>query len=248
MASLRASAEGRLLRLTLDRAERRNALNHELCLELVRAVGEAEANEGVGAILIDAEGPVFCAGMDLDESLETDAVERTAIHEELFTLGARASKPIVAVVQGGAVAGGVGLVAQAHVALCESGATFRLPEVQIGMWPFVIWASIAAAMGERRALALSLTGEKFGAAEACEYGLVHRVVSAERLAEEAGAVARAMAEGPAGAIGRGMKLARESREVGLEETVALATGLRAEQLQSTEYRDTVGALRAKRNR
>ncbi|MEZ5402935.1 MAG: enoyl-CoA hydratase/isomerase family protein [Bryobacteraceae bacterium] len=244
--SLRAAREGRLMRVTLARPERRNALSEDLCRRLLDAFREADADSGIGAVLLDAEGPVFCSGMDLDESLAENSVARTAIHEELFLAGAHAAKPIVAAVQGGAVAGGVGLVAQAHVVIADDHAVFSLPEIWLGMWPFVIWASIERALGERRALALSLTGEKFNARSANQWGLVHRVVSRELLPGEALAVAGAIADAAPGAVTRGMKLAREARELVLDSVVAVAAGLRAEQLESAEYRVRVAELRAKR--
>ncbi|MEZ5352244.1 MAG: enoyl-CoA hydratase/isomerase family protein [Bryobacteraceae bacterium] len=240
--------DGRVFRITLDRPERRNALNEDLCLRLVAAFREAEQDERTGAILLDASGPMFCAGMDLDESLAADAVAKTSIHEELFTVGARCSIPIVAAARGGAIAGGVGLVAQAHVVICDTGATFGLPEVRIGMWPFVIWTSLVRALGERRALALSLTGDRFSAAEAKEYGLVHHVVDAGDVAGEAESAARAIAETSPSAVRRGMQLARQSRELDMNATVSLAAALRSEQLKSAEYRDKVESIRAKRKR
>ena len=75
--SLEINREGRVLRLTLSRPEKRNALSVELCTQLADAFDSAQSDSGVGAILIDAQGNVFCAGMDLDEVLDADAAERT---------------------------------------------------------------------------------------------------------------------------------------------------------------------------
>ncbi|MEO8131905.1 MAG: enoyl-CoA hydratase/isomerase family protein, partial [Bryobacteraceae bacterium] len=119
--SLKVSHEGRVLRLTLNRPDKRNALSIELCHALACAFDEALKDAKVGAILIDANGPVFSAGMDLDEVLQPDAAPRTYIHEKVFTIGARSTKPIVAAVQGAALGGGLGLVANAHVAIAAQG-------------------------------------------------------------------------------------------------------------------------------
>ena len=116
----------------------------------------------IRCVLIDAAGNFFSAGMDLDEALSPDASEKTAIHERLFTLGARATKPIVAAVQGPALGGGVGLMANAHIVVAAHGTTFGLTEIRIGMWPFVIFRSVSNAIGERRATELALTGRIFG--------------------------------------------------------------------------------------
>ncbi|MEJ7606929.1 MAG: enoyl-CoA hydratase/isomerase family protein [Bryobacteraceae bacterium] len=97
--SLKVSREGRILRITLAREEKRNALSHQLCTALVDTVEASWDDRAIGAVLIDAKGPVFCAGMDLEELVEPGAAAKTAIHERVFTLAARARKPIVAAVQ-----------------------------------------------------------------------------------------------------------------------------------------------------
>ena len=114
--NLEISREARVLRLTLNRPDKRNALNSELCRDLVDAVEEAQDDPAIGCLLIDARGDIFCAGMDLDEAAAPGAVTGTAIHQRLFTMGFRAKKPIVTAVQGPALGGGVGLVCNAHVA------------------------------------------------------------------------------------------------------------------------------------
>ena len=89
---LQSAREGRLLRLTLNRPEKRNALNLELCGELVEAIEAADADAGVGAILLSGNGKAFCAGMDLSEMTTVDSRALGEMHERLFTIGARISK------------------------------------------------------------------------------------------------------------------------------------------------------------
>src|SRR5205807_7347899 len=112
---LQGSREGRLLRLTLNRPEKRNALNGALCRELVAAIEQGDQDPGVGAILISGAGKSFCAGMDLDEMLTPAEVELGEAHERLFTIGHRVTTPIIAAVHGAALAGGTGLAANAHI-------------------------------------------------------------------------------------------------------------------------------------
>src|SRR6266511_676505 len=107
---------GRVLRVALNRPDKRNALNIELCQELVTALESAELDRDVGAILLSGNGKSFCAGMDLNEVLQPGASgEINRVHEQLFTAGARMMKPIVAAIHGAALAGGTGLAANAHV-------------------------------------------------------------------------------------------------------------------------------------
>ena len=88
-ASLEISREQRVLRVTLNRPEKRNALTSEICGSIADTVEAAEHDESVGAIILDAKGDVFCAGMDLDEAILPDAADQTVVHQRLFTLGAR---------------------------------------------------------------------------------------------------------------------------------------------------------------
>ena len=165
----------RVLHVTLNRTEKRNALNAELCTGIVSAVRSAQAQQEIGAILISASGHVFCAGMDLDEAVNVPEAELAAMHEQLFSMGAHSLKPIVVCVNGAALGGGLGLVAQGHIVIAAQGVAFSLPEIRIGLWPFLVYRSIEAAIGARRTLEISLTGRAFHANDALHCGYVQQV-------------------------------------------------------------------------
>ena len=186
MSNLSFSREGRVARITLNRPEKRNALNMEMCRELATALEDSAADEDTGAILLAGSGSVFCAGMDLDEVLTADPGALHQVHEELFTFAARLAKPVVAAVHGAALGGGTGLVANCHVVVAAEDARFGLTEIRIGLWPFVVFRAVEAAAGERRAMEWSVTGRVFTAQEAWHAGLVHRVVPAAEVAARAG--------------------------------------------------------------
>src|SRR4029077_14843784 len=126
---------------------------------------DAEADTDTGAILLEAEGPVFCGGMDWTAPLP----------QEIFTFGRQASKPIVAAMQGVSVSAGVALIANAHVAVAAQGSSFGLTDIREGRCHPGILGAAAAAIGDRRARELSLTGRVFTAPEALAWGLVHAV-------------------------------------------------------------------------
>ncbi|MGA2713610.1 MAG: enoyl-CoA hydratase/isomerase family protein [Bryobacteraceae bacterium] len=165
----------RILRITLNRPEKRNALNLELCKQLVEALDGADTDRGVGAVVLNANGPAFCAGMDLKETIDVDQTRLADIHERLFTTIHRIRTPIIAAVHGAALAGGTGLAANGHMVIARDDARFGLTEIRIGLWPVLIFRSIEHAMGERRAVELSLTGREFSAGEARDYGLVTEI-------------------------------------------------------------------------
>jgi enoyl-CoA hydratase/carnithine racemase len=166
--------EWRVQTITLNRPEKRNALNAELCQELADAFDRAD-HGGAGAIVLNANGPSFCAGMDLRETMEMDQIQLAGIHERLFTVIHRTRTPIIAAVHGAALAGGTGLVANAHIVIAKPDATFGLTEVRIGFWPVLIYRAVESAMGQRRTVELSLTGRHFSAKEALDYGLVAEI-------------------------------------------------------------------------
>ncbi len=165
------SQEWRVQTVTLNRPEKRNALNLELCQELADAFDRAD-HGSTGAIVLNANGPSFCAGMDLKEVSEIDQIQLAGIHERLFTTIHRTRTPIIAAVHGAALAGGTGLAANAHIVIAKPDAVFGLTEVRIGFWPVLIFRAVESAMGQRRTVELSLTGRDFSAKEALDYGLV----------------------------------------------------------------------------
>jgi len=180
-----------VLRVTLNRPEKRNALNLALCEELVEAFDQADVDQGVGAIVVHGNGPAFCAGMDLRETADVDQVQLASIHELLFTSIQRLRTPVIAAVHGAALAGGTGLAANAHIVYARPDARFGLTEIRIGLWPVLIFRAVQHAMGERRTVELSLTGREFKAAEAKDFSLVSEVVEdpLARAMETAAAIA-----------------------------------------------------------
>jgi enoyl-CoA hydratase/carnithine racemase len=245
--SLQISREDRVLHLALNRPEKRNALNVDLCRALAEALDEAEGAPAVGAVLLSGRGKSFCAGMDLNEALsDSGPGPLTELHERIFTAGIRMTKPLVAAVQGAALAGGTGLVANCHIVVAAEDATFGLTEIRIGLWPFVIFRGIAAAVGERRATELALTGRIFGALEAREYGLAHYVVDSAGLMDRARQIARAAAEASPTAVRGGLTFLREARGKSGEEAGALARQRRNEIFRGADFEEGIRAFQEKR--
>lgn len=238
VGSLRIANEGRLLRLTLARPEKRNALNLTLCRAITDAVDGASPDE-FSCILLDAEGSAFCAGMDLAESTEVDQEELADVHERLFSLNRRAKVPIVAYVQGPALAAGTGLVAQAHLVVAAEEARFGLTEIRVGMWPMFVYRSVEAAIGERRTLEWSLTGRPVEAKEALAAGLVHRIGGRE-VAEE---LAREVAGRSVEALRFGMRYYSDSRVLDFHEAGQLARRLRRYLMASPAYVEAAGKFK-----
>lgn len=243
---LLVSKKHRVLHITLNRPEKRNALTVEMSLAITEAIEGAQQAEDVGCILIGASGPVFCAGMDLDEVAGANEPQLNATHDALFSTGAQSLKPIVVAVNGTALGGGLGLVAQGHVVLAAEGVVFGLPEIRIGLWPFMVYRAVSAALGARRTLELSLTGQHFSSAEACDWGLVHRVCPGSEVADRAKAIARQLAKSSPLALGCGMRYVRESAGRSWNESGELAAALRNQVMASADFKEGVQAFKMKR--
>lgn len=238
--SLLISGEGRLRRMTLNRPEKRNALDIALCRRLLAAISAAAADTSVGAILLDSNGPDFCSGMDLDEALEAGPDEMVPLHQELFSIGSRLHKPVLAAVQGAALGGGLGLALNAHVVVAASDAKFGLTEARVGLWPYVVFPAVAAATGKRKATEMALTARVLGAEEALRVGLADTVVDREKLPEEARRMAMNLAEGSAAAAREGLAFVREA------DLPAAAAEYRKRAYNSPDFREGVMAFREKR--
>ena len=241
---LQIQRDGRLLRIALNRPEKRNALNLELCRDLVRALEDADRDPSIGAMLLSGNGKCFCAGMDLSEVSTADTDEIGSVQEQLFTIGSRLGKPLVAAVQNAALAGGTGLVANCHVVVAREDAAFGLTEIRLGLWPFLVFRAVSAAVTERRAVELALTGRIFTAPEAREMGLVHEVTP--HLEVRAGEVAAALARSSPTAIRTGLNFVELTRGRDWQEAGAIARRMRDDVFSSEDFQEGLRAFLEKR--
>jgi enoyl-CoA hydratase/carnithine racemase len=242
--NLEISQQGRVLRIALNRPEKHNALSSELCRELVDAINRANRDPHIGAIVLTGNGDSFSAGMDLKELGTVSAETINNVHEQLFTLSMRLGTPLIAAVNGLAVGGGAGLVANCHIVVASEKAQFGLTEIKLGLWPFLVFRAMHAAVGERRAVELALTGRIFDVKQACNMGLVHEV------AADAGARAMEIAEGLSrsspSAIRSGLDFVQEVRNKDWETAGMIARRIRDELFQSGDFQEGLRAFREKR--
>jgi methylglutaconyl-CoA hydratase len=237
---LEVRQDDRVLRLTLNRPEKRNALNLSLCRKLVEALDAAQNDPTVSVILLTGNGKGFCAGMDLHEALQADRSELDQVHERLFTAGFYGTKPIVAGVHGPSLAGGTGLAANAHILVAGEDAQFGLTEVRIGLWPILIFRAVKAAVGERRATELALTGRWFTAQEAWHYGLVHEISTSPLLRAEV--IARQISEFSPEALSGGLEYVNRTREKSWEESGRIGSEIRQRLMASEGFKEGVSKV------
>lgn len=180
-----SSRDAGVATITIDRPERRNAINPEVVQGLRAALAEADRDRDVSAVVLTGSGDkAFCAGGDLGGMPAGSRVDEHFARADVGNLfeEMRASRlPIVARVNGHALAGGFGLMLACDLVVAADRAQFGTPEINIGLWPFMITAVIQRDLPRKVALELMLTGRRMDAAEAARWGFVNKVVPAGEL-------------------------------------------------------------------
>jgi methylglutaconyl-CoA hydratase len=194
------SVQGGVLQLTLNRPDKRNALDSDMVDGLHEGLDRADLDAAVRVVALRGSGKDFCAGADLAELLASADATPQENEEHAMRLGRvflrmRAlPKPVVALVHGRALAGGCGLASACDLVIAHGDAVFGYPEVRRGFVPAMVMAMLRRAVGEKTAMDLVLTGRLLTADEARIAGLVSRVVGADGFEDEADAVLGQLAE------------------------------------------------------
>ena len=212
--SILVHVEGGLARVTFNRPAFLNAMDFEMGRRWRDVAHEVTADPSVGAVILDAAGPAFCAGGDVlamatSRAAGSDVTEAAhVIHDGIRTF-ALSDKPIVAAVQGAVAGGGLGLMLTADYIVAADSARFVSKYANIGLTPDLgVSTLLPAAIGQRRALQLVLQDRTLSAAEALDWGLVAEVVPRDEVAARADAVAAFWLENATAAYGQAKRLVR----------------------------------------
>jgi enoyl-CoA hydratase/carnithine racemase len=202
--------------LTINREARRNALNSDV---LEAMLAELRRPGAARVVMVRSVGAVFCSGADLVQlapgATGLQVHESRGLLREVVLAMRACPVPVVATVQGLCLAGGVGLVLGCDVVLASDSASFGLPEVELGLWPFMVSALLGRHVSPKQAMELMLTGRRVPAAEALAMGLVSRVVGADRLREEERELADLLVAKPPAAVRLGKAAFRAALEAPL---------------------------------
>jgi len=193
--------DGPVALVTLNRLEKRNALSIVLRDDIAACLEQLEQDDEVSVVIITGNGPAFCAGFDLAEAANLDPafVERNSrssirYHDQV----ANFKKPVIAAVNGPALAGGLDLAVLCDIRIASETASFAHPEIKFGV--AVMYEALKEIVGGGPARELCLTGRRIDAAQALSLGLVSEVVPQDCLIDEARAMARVVAEAPLAAL------------------------------------------------
>lgn len=238
--------------VTLNRPEKRNALDPETVEALQEALHRVEGDERVRVVLLEAAGRDFCAGADLahieamvEASYEEHLADASGLGE-LFVRMRRLARPIVAAVQGNALAGGAGLATACDIVLAGDDARFGYPEIHLGFVPAMVMTLLVRNVGEKRAFELVSTGKRIDAEEACRIGLVNAIFSRHTLTDDARAFAADLAARPASALGFTKRLLYELDELSFAEGIARGAEINAEARMTEDCQAGIRAFLEKR--
>jgi methylglutaconyl-CoA hydratase len=185
--------------LSLNRAEKRNALNMDVFREFCRLVEEAENRPGTRVMILKGRGPVFCSGLDLNEAADSELVQQSA---KLLASTLRrvwdSTLVTIAAVHGAAIAGGAGLAAACDFVLCEEGTRWAFPEVRRGLVPALIGAVLVKQTNRRLLLDWLLTGRLVDAQELERAGIINRLLPPGQVIPAALELARSILAGAPG--------------------------------------------------
>jgi methylglutaconyl-CoA hydratase len=220
--------EAGVARITLERPEKRNALNVELIAALREALSRAATQPDVRVVLLAGAGKDFCAGLDLkalDEAAGTgilDHLQGARLFGDLILDIRRHPRPVIAAVHGRALAGGAGIAMASDLILAAEAASFGFPEIKIGFVPAVVSVLLRRTLGEKRAFELLVSGEPISAGQAHALGLVNRVFADGRFTEEVDAFVTNFAAKSASALMLLKSLMNQTDGMPLEKAIEAA--------------------------
>jgi methylglutaconyl-CoA hydratase len=223
------AAAGAVARITLNRPEKRNAINGQLIGELMDALERAKITDGVRVVVLGAAGQDFCAGMDikaLQETAKADVSQHLESAEQLAGLF-RALRfhphPVISAVRGNALGGGSGIATACDVVLAAESARFGYPEVKIGFVPAMVMSLLRRSVGEKRAFDLLVRGEAISASEALAAGMITHVYSDAEFDAKTESYIASLAEKSASAIALTKRLLHQIDAIPFD--AALAAGV-----------------------
>ncbi|UCG84768.1 MAG: enoyl-CoA hydratase/isomerase family protein [Gemmatimonadota bacterium] len=236
---------GGVLTLTLNRPEKRNALDSTMVSELQQQLDRAELDAEVKVVVVRGAGKDFCAGADLAELLESvdQSPDDNAAHAQrlgnVFVTMRKLPKSVVAVVEGRALAGGCGLATACDLVLAHAEASFGYPEVKRGFVPAMVIAMLHRAVGEKVAYDLVGTGHVLTAAEALRVGLVSRVIAADGFDAAVDEIVQGMAASSPSAVALIKRQLYEVEGRSFEEAIALGAKVNAVARATPDFKAAV---------
>ena len=194
-----------IMTITLNRPEKKNALNNVMMNELNYALAYAKQESSIRVVVVAAEGNIFCAGADLTRTKSESNVPKLKNNDDISLSLRHLYKPVICKIQGSVYAGALLIVSNSTHAIAVKEAEFSAPEIHRGLWPFMVMAGLFRVMPKRAGLDFIMRGQPIDAYKAEKFGLINQSVNKEHLDETVNSLAKELAS-----------LAPETMQFGLE--------------------------------
>ena len=252
MSYVKITKEKNYISLFLNRPEKRNALNQELVSELLSYLNEYEEDKAINFITISGTGSTFSAGADLDyiKKISSNSYEENLADtnhlKSLFERIYHYHKPVIAVVNGHAIAGGCGLASVCDVILAKETALFGYTEVKIGFIAALVMVYLQKYIGEKKAMDLLLTGKLIDANEAASIGLISNVFEEKSFENDVANYLEALLKNSPNSLIETKKLFRNSANLNHKDALELAAAMNANIRQHADCQEGITAFLEKR--
>jgi enoyl-CoA hydratase/carnithine racemase len=237
------------LTLTLNRPEKRNAIGSQMVNELLWALADAHQDAAVRSIVLTGAGKAFCAGGDFAQMTGGGSENQLPIkgdYKDLLLALWRTTKPVIARINGHALGGGLGLVAASTFAIASTEAKLGTPEINVGLFPFMIMAVLQRVMPRRRLVEMMLSGERLSAEQAEAVGLVNKAVAPAELDAEVSRIATMIASKSPSTIRLGLEALRDTEELSLDDKLPILSSRLLACLGTDDAREGLMAFLEKR--
>jgi enoyl-CoA hydratase/carnithine racemase len=236
-----------ILTITLNRPDKKNAINSVMMNELNYALAYAKQERKIRVVIIDAEGDIFCAGADLSNSNSESNVPKLLDHNDLSLSIRHLYKPVICKIQGSVLAGALLMVSNATHAIAVKEAKFSAPEIKRGLWPFMVMAGLFRVMPKRAGLDFIMRGNYINAAEAEEWGLINKSVEQAQLDEHVDNLAKELSSLAPGTMQIGLKAYAHQDNMSFNEALPYLQKQIEECFKSDDAKEGIAAFLEKRD-
>ena len=235
-----------ILSITLNRPEKKNALNNVMMNELNYALAYAKQQREIRVVVIGAEGDVFCAGADLRRAKEESNVTKLEHADDVSFSLRRLHKPVICKIQGSVLAGALLIVTNSTHAIAVKEATFSAPEIHRGLWPFMVMAGLFRVMPKRAGLDFIMRGQPIDARQAEQWGLINQSVPANELEKTVSNLANELASLAPETMQLGLAAYEQQDALAFDEALPYLQEQIAQCFQSHDAKEGIAAFLEKR--
>ena len=235
-----------IMTITLDRPEKKNALNNSMMNEINYALAYAKQEKSIRVICIAAEGDIFCAGADLSQTVSESNVPKLENADDISISLRHIYKPVVCKIQGSVLAGALLIVSNATHAIASKEASFSAPEIHRGLWPFMVMAGLFRVMPRRAGLDFIMRGKPIDSKKAQEWGLINEYVNRDELDKRVDEITKELASLAPKTMQLGLKAYEKQDSKSFDEALPYLKEQISECFKSEDAKEGITAFLEKR--